>query len=362
MAPRNIKPGVYAPVLTFFKAGSQDIDLETFKKHVVYMGERGVGPVVCGSMGEAPMLSEDERLQLVRSARSALDNAGLELPLIVGTGLSSTRGTIDLSRKVAAAGADIVIVIPSGYYASLMTRAALKKFFLEVSQASPIPVLTYNFPNAAGGVDMDSELLEEIARDCPNVCGAKLTCSQIGKVTRLAGVVSQPAFAELYPRSWRRNDDQPPFVVLGGFADFLLPSLIAQAHGAIAGMGNFAPRTLRRLYDVAQEALKTGDIGLLGDAQKLQAMVSQADFPTSWVHIPGAKRLLEDLRGYGGLPREPLRPVDEEAYQKMMRNPAVIQLLELEKSLEAGGEEDALSEQIVPSNLVSHLQTTIRWA
>lgn len=56
---------MYAPVLTFFHPGSEDVDLDTFKAHVRYLLDAGVGPVVCGSMSEAPMLSEAERLALV---------------------------------------------------------------------------------------------------------------------------------------------------------------------------------------------------------------------------------------------------------------------------------------------------------
>lgn len=109
------------------------------------------------------------------SARAAIDENHYAVPLIIGTGLASTTETIQLTKKVAEAGADCALVIPSGYYASLMSREALKRFFLDVGSASPIPVMIYNFPGAAGGVDMDSDLLEELAAEGDNFCGAKLT-------------------------------------------------------------------------------------------------------------------------------------------------------------------------------------------
>lgn len=58
--------------------------------------------------------------------------------------MGSTKGTIALCRDAAAAGADFAIVIPSGYYAGALGREALKKFFVDVSDASPIPVMIYN--------------------------------------------------------------------------------------------------------------------------------------------------------------------------------------------------------------------------
>lgn len=96
-------------------------------------------------MGEAIHLSHAERVRLIHAARKALDNAGLShVPIIVGTGAGSTRETIDLTNEAAAAGADYAIVIASGYFAGALTTAALKAFFVEVSQKSPIPVVIYN--------------------------------------------------------------------------------------------------------------------------------------------------------------------------------------------------------------------------
>ena len=75
-------------------------------------------------------------------------------------------------------------------------RSALKAFWSDVSEKSPIPVIIYNCmsspvyyylvsfrfsqyfedPGATGGIDLDSELIVELAKDCPNLAGVKLTC------------------------------------------------------------------------------------------------------------------------------------------------------------------------------------------
>lgn len=120
-------------------------DLDTFKLHVLRIAHAGVGILVCGSMGEAHHLDVDERVLLIKAARAALDDAGfISTPIIAGTGLGSTRATIDITKQAASAGADYAIVIPSGYYAGALDRAALKAFFKEVSEESPIPVMVYN--------------------------------------------------------------------------------------------------------------------------------------------------------------------------------------------------------------------------
>lgn len=122
-------------------------DLPTFEKHVAKVALAGVAPVIAGSMGEAPHLSHEERITLIRAARKVLDANGLtHLPVIAGTGAPSTRETIELTGQAAAAGADYALVIASGYFAGALipNRQALKDFWTEVSAKSPIPIMIYN--------------------------------------------------------------------------------------------------------------------------------------------------------------------------------------------------------------------------
>lgn len=111
------------------------------------------------------------------------------------SGTGATKLTIQLCKEAAQAGADFAIVIASGYYAGALSKAALKKFFVDVGNASPIPVMVYNCeskalrtcprtivltslcldPGAAGGIDLDSDTIIEIAQESSNICGVKLT-------------------------------------------------------------------------------------------------------------------------------------------------------------------------------------------
>ena len=84
---------------------------------------------------------------------------------------------------------------------------------------------------------MDSDLVVDIVRAAPNVCGIKLTCANVGKLTRIVAEVASPEFARAYPR--RRADI--PFSAIDGFIDFLLPSVSVGAGGAISGLPNIAP-------------------------------------------------------------------------------------------------------------------------
>ena len=84
---------------------------------------------------------------MIKATREALDDAGFpDSPIVAGTGAGSTRETIQLCKEAAEAGAEYVIVITPGYFTSVLAtnRNALKAFFIEVAEKSPIPVIIYN--------------------------------------------------------------------------------------------------------------------------------------------------------------------------------------------------------------------------
>jgi len=176
--PRLLPRGIYTPLPTFFLP-DEELDIDAFTKHVVYVSRAGTVPVIAGSAGEAPHLAGTERQQLIQTARSALDAAGLgATPIVAGVGAPSTRETIMLAKQAAVAGADFAMVIPPGYNAGQLQRdqgRALREFFMDVAAASPIPVVLYNFPAVSSGIDLDSNLIIEIVRSSANVVGVKLT-------------------------------------------------------------------------------------------------------------------------------------------------------------------------------------------
>ncbi|KAF8921200.1 hypothetical protein CPB85DRAFT_1269803 [Mucidula mucida] len=311
---RPLTAGIYAPIPTFFLPESEDLDIPSFEAHVVRVATAGVGPLLAGSMGEAHHLSHGERIRLITAARKALDLLA---------------STIELNNEAAAAGADYAIVIASGYFAGAIAnnKKALKGFWTEVAAKSPIPVIIYNYPGASGGIDLDSDLITELAMECPNLCGVKLTCGNVGKLTRIAASVSGPEFSQLYPRT----KDTAPFLVLGGFIDFLVPSAFADAHGAITGLGNLAPHAIAKLFALAEAARK--DPSILPEALRLQGIIARADFTIAKTSIAGTKFLLEKVYGYGGLPRKPLVGLEPSAAQALWEHPHTQDVIALEREI-----------------------------
>jgi len=308
------------------------IDIPTLKKHAVFLVNAGVKPLLAGSMGEGLHLSHSERVDLIKATREALDGAGFtDVPIVIGTGAGSTRETIQLSKEAAGAGADYVIVITPGYFAGALAgnKKALKAFFTEVAAKSPIPVIIYNYPGASAGIDLDSNLIIEIAKESPNTVGVKLTCGNVGKLTRICATVSEPSFASEFPRSFATAD--APFLVLGGFTDFIVPTLAVRGHGAITGLANIAPYTTKNLYDLAAAMVR--DPSKFEEANRVQGIVANADYIVAQGGIPGTKGILEKLYGYGGDCRRPLPPVEPATFGALWGHPHVQALVELEKSL-----------------------------
>ncbi|KAL4935245.1 hypothetical protein BDV06DRAFT_229007 [Aspergillus oleicola] len=320
---RPLPTGIYTPLPCFFK-DNEDLDIEAYKKHVKFIAGAGTVPVISGTMGEAVHLSHKERNELVTATRSALDEIKLyDVPVVAGAGAPSTRESIELCKEAAAAGADYVMVIPPGYYAGalLSNTSAIKDFFVQVAEASPVPVIVYNFPAVSGGIDMDSDLIVDIVKGSGNVCGVKLTCANVGKLTRVMAAVSDSAFVKEYPRKF-----DFPFRAIDGFIDFLLPSISVGAAGAISGLPNIAPKSCVKLWELCQE-------GKQAEAQKLQNVISLADGIALKIGIAGMKKILTRRFGYGERPRLPLVPMTDAAVEKVLENPHWKALLEKEDQL-----------------------------
>ena len=177
--------GVLGPVITPFEE-YEELDLEAFAFDLRAHFESGLdGVVVCGSTGEAALLSDEERASLVAVAREIVPR---DKWLIVGTGAESTRSTVQRCRSSAARGADAVLVVAPHYYGpSAMTPLALRTHYARVADESPIPVLLYNIPKYMH-FRLEPDLIAELAEH-PNIVGMKDSSGDMAYLERC--VVSQ---------------------------------------------------------------------------------------------------------------------------------------------------------------------------
>jgi len=278
--------GIFLPVVTPFDRHGR-IDETRFRENLLLYREAGLaGIVVAGSTGEAPYLTERERLRLVEAARKVIRPPQL---LIAGTGLESTRETLRLSREAAARGADAVLVLTPNYFKSRMNSSALIGHFRAVADSVRRPVIVYHIPQFTG-IRMDPEAIGQLSRH-PNIVGLKESSGDL-------------AFVRAILRKVR-----PPFRVLVGSVLIFLDALRAGASGGVLGQAGFVPELCVGLY----ESFRRGQLRTARDLQKrLAPLAHKIALPFG---VAGVKAAL-DLSGYcGGAPRSPLTPLDKTSRQ-----------------------------------------------
>src|SRR5580692_2826822 len=138
------------------------------------------GIVVLGSTGEAIMLSDQERRDVLKCAREA---TAPNKVLIAGTGIESAIETLRLTEYAAELGYDVAMVRTPHYYRKQMQPANLLAFYRTVADRSPLPIIIYNFPQATG-YDMPAELVIELAGH-PNLIGIKESGGDVEKVRKM---------------------------------------------------------------------------------------------------------------------------------------------------------------------------------
>lgn len=325
MAPRNrLVAGIYSPTMTFFN-DDESLDLDSIAAHSVRLAKAGlVGLVTMGSNGEAVHLSRSERQQVTKTTREALDKAGFtHVPVIVGASEQSIKGTVELCTEAAESGGGYALLVPPSYYRYAMDNAAIKAYFTGVADASPIPIILYNYPGAVAGIDMDSDLIIELAQH-PNIVGTKFTCGNTGKLTRVARATNAVTPASPVAIA-SPNAAEAEYMAFGGMADFTLQTLVSGGSGIIAGGANVLPRLIVKVWSLWEE-------GKVAEAVQLQALLSAGDWVLTKTAIPGTKAAIQEFYGYGGgRVRKPLKPLGPEGVQLV--KDGVKEAIEVELSL-----------------------------
>jgi len=255
------------------------IRYDAFGRNIEEYVKAGIeGYLVLGSNGESVYLEHSEKLKLIEVARKQVPAS---MMLLAGTGLESTRATIELTKEAADRGVDAVLVKNPFYFKSQMTFDVYVAHYTAVADASPVPVVIYNVP-VFTGVPLQSRLVVELAKH-PNIRGLK---DSSGDVKLISEVV------------W--NTDK--FNVLAGAAPTLFPAMAAGARGGIVAVACAAPKAALALY----RAFAAGDYKKAGLIQRIIAPAAGA--VTEKYGIAGLKAAME-LEGFeAGSPRRPLLP------------------------------------------------------
>ncbi|MBW1669349.1 MAG: dihydrodipicolinate synthase family protein [Deltaproteobacteria bacterium] len=275
--------GVYAPIPTPFETDGS-VALDKLAENIEKWSKTELaGLLVLGSNGEFTYLSDKEKIEVLKTARQAIPK---DMLFIAGTGCDSTISTLELTEKAAAIGADAAMVITPMYYPGKMDARAMRRHYMELAEHSSLPVFIYNMP-ANTGVDLPAETVVELAQH-PNIVGIK---DSSGNVVKIGDIIRAAP---------------PNFNVLAGSASFLYPALMLGAVGGVMALGNIAPEHCHRIYKYARE-------GWHEKAQELQLKILPSNAAvTARFGVPGLKQAMDWIGYYGGPPRSPLGPLDND--------------------------------------------------
>src|SRR5438270_12379360 len=173
--------GIFPPITTPFYPDGRlyskklEHNVERYSKTPV------AGIVVLGSTGEAVMLSDEERREVLKTA---IEASAPHKVLIAGTGAESAVETLSLTEYAAALGYDVALVRTPHFYRPQMQPANLLAFYRTVADRSPIPILIYSVP-VFTNYDMPAELVIQLAEH-PNIIGIKESGGEAAKIRQMA--------------------------------------------------------------------------------------------------------------------------------------------------------------------------------
>jgi len=275
--------GIFTPVVTPFVNDMPDLDALTY--NLTQLRKTDIkGFFALGSNGEYKSLTSEEQLLVLEVfAQEKGDKT-----VMVGTGCESTKETIEKSHVVAQMGFDYVSVLTPHYFAKQMDAATLVRYYERIAEAVSVPVLLYNAPQFAGGVQIPSKAVVELAKH-PNIAGMK-DSSSAGPARLLSEV-----------------DPEEDFVILAGSMNSLYPSLHIGAAGGVISLANVVPEACAEMYEIFTQ-------GQFEEARDLSASLIRLNQAISGTWgVAGVKAAMDLVGLKGGRPREPLIPVPNEA-------------------------------------------------
>ncbi len=271
--------GVCTALVTPFLDGRVNYPMmEMLLRRQIDAGVKAV--VVCGTTGESPALSDNEKLELFRRCKAY---AGESCMIIAGTGSNNTAHAVELSAEAQEEGADALLIV-SPYY-NKATPDGLFAHYLSIAHSVAIPLIVYNVPGRTG-VDIPVSVYRKLST-IDNIAGVKEASSDITKITKIK-CACHPDFG-----LWSGNDDQiVPVMSLGG-------------DGVISVLSNVVPVQTQAMVNAAI----AGDFDTAAALQcRLQPLIELLFCEVNPIPVKTAMRLIGYDCGSCRLPLTDLPP------------------------------------------------------
>ncbi|TMF89703.1 MAG: 4-hydroxy-tetrahydrodipicolinate synthase [Chloroflexi bacterium] len=244
------------------------------------------GVVVFGTTGEAPTLSDEEKIELVRVVRAAIPGKNV----VAGVGTNSTHHSVEMGEKAMQAGADALLaVVP---YYNKPPQEGMFQHFKAISEVGP--TIMYNIQGRTA-INMTVQTTLRCA-ELPGVLGVKEASGSLDQMSLICA-----AKPERF-RVWAGDD---------GIA---LPLLAVGGYGVICVVSHIAGGSMKRLI----EAYMAGDVDSARSIHLRLAPVINALMTTAANPVP-VKMVVNELGFKAGPFRLPLTPLTDEELAKVMK-------------------------------------------
>lgn len=208
--------GSIAALVTPFKNGK--LDSEGLTRNIEFLiANKTSGFVPCGTTGESPTLTDEEWESVISTT---VRTANRRVPVIAGSGTSSTEKTITLTKKVKNLGADGALVV-APYY-NKPSQEGLYNHFRTIAESVDIPLVIYNIPGRTG-VNILPATFERLVKKCPSIVAVKEAAGSLDQVSEIVGRCGEK------------------LTVLSGDDSLTLPMLSVGARGVISVVANIVP-------------------------------------------------------------------------------------------------------------------------
>ena len=281
--------GVCTALVTPFLGGKVNYPMmEQLLRRQVEAGIPAV--VICGTPGEAPTLSDTEKIELFHRAKNYVGDA---CRIIAGTGSNSTEHALALSRAAENVGVDGLLVV-TPYY-NKATPEGLLAHYSAIAGSVHIPVIANNVPSRTG-VDTPVPVYEQLAK-LPNLAGVKEASTDIRKIGRIRAACPRDFSV------WSGNDDQTAVTIAMG----------GQGVGSV--LSNVFPVETLALANAALD----GDFDTAADLQiRLLPIIDALFSEVNPIPVKAAMKLIGYDCGECRLPLTPMSPEKLEVMEKAL--------------------------------------------
>ncbi|MGE0488892.1 MAG: 4-hydroxy-tetrahydrodipicolinate synthase [Vulcanimicrobiota bacterium] len=215
-----------------------EVDYDKAAKLAVKLVEEGNDSlVVCGTTGESPVLSSDEKVKLFKTVKTAV---GPKVPVIAGTGSYDTKATIKLSLQAAEAGADALLLV-APYY-NKPSQEGLYQHFQAIFEAVELPAMLYNIPGRTG-VEILPETLARLAEH-PRAVAVKQSLLSVDPISDLSARLSRVKVG-----AGASGAGEASMAIYSGDDSNILPHLSVGGKGVVSVAGHVAARPIKQMLE-----------------------------------------------------------------------------------------------------------------